>query len=458
MLLENYKSLVDKQRQFFRKEKTKDISFRIHALQELRKAIIDHEQALLDALRKDLNKSEFEAYTSEIGFVLAEIRFTINHLRSWVKPKKVKTPMTHIGSTSYIYSEPYGTVLLIAPWNYPFQLAIAPLIGAIAAGNCAVIKPSELTPNTSEILGKIITELFPKKYIAVIQGGVKTSEALLKEKFDYIFFTGSVQVGKIVMEAATKHLTPLTLELGGKSPCIVHEDANSKLAAKRIAWGKFTNAGQTCIAPDYLYVHKNIKDKFLKQFKETITDLYGKEPLDNPNFTHIVNERHFNRLSSFLDNGDLYIGGRTQKEGLAIEPTVLTNITWDDPVMQDEIFGPILPVLEYEELSDVVEEIHKHPKPLACYIFSENKSVQQNMLNSISFGGGCVNDTVYHFVSPYLPFGGVGTSGFGAYHGKGSFDTFSHKKSVLKQTTLFDIPFRYPNVKNGLKKIKMFLK
>ena len=456
--METYNSLITKQRSFFKTEKTKNISFRIEALQKLRTTIKKNEKTLMEALRMDLNKSEFDAYTSEIGFVLEELRFTIKHLRSWSAPKKVKTPVTHIGSNSYIYPEPYGVALIIAPWNYPFQLAVAPLIGAIAAGNCAMIKPSELTPKTSEVLETLIQEIFPEVYIAVVQGGIETSQALLNEQLDYIFFTGSVPVGKIIMEAAAKHLTPITLELGGKSPCIVHEDANLKLAAKRIAWGKFTNAGQTCIAPDYLYVHKRIKDQFLQQLKETTYELYGEEPLNNPNFTRIVSERHFNRLISFIENGQLFMGGRTDKDRLTIEPTVLTDITWDDSVMQDEIFGPILPVLEYDDLTEVIEGIHHHPKPLALYIFSENNSIQEEVLNKVSFGGGCVNDTVYHFASPYLPFGGVGTSGIGAYHGKGNFDTFSHQKSVLKQTTKFDIPFRYPNVKNGLKKIRLFMK
>jgi aldehyde dehydrogenase (NAD+) len=456
--MENYSSLVAKQKSYFRTEMTKDLTFRLDALQKLRAAIKNNENKLMEALRADLNKSAFDAYTSEIGFVLEELRFTIKHLRSWVKPKRVKTPLTHIGSTSYIYSEPYGVTLIIAPWNYPFQLAIAPLIGAIAAGNCAIIKPSELTPKTSELLGTMIKELFSEEFVAVVQGGVETSQTLLQEKFDYIFFTGSVPVGKVIMEAAAKNLIPVTLELGGKSPCIVHEDANIKLAAKRIAWGKFTNAGQTCIAPDYLYIHKNIKDQFLQQFKETTLELYGIQPLNNPNFTRIVSERHFERLTSFLANGKQYMGGQTNKDKLSIEPTVLTQITWEDPVMQDEIFGPILPVLEYSDLHEVIEGIHRHPKPLALYIFTESKNLQQEVLNSVSFGGGCVNDTVYHFASPYLPFGGVGNSGIGAYHGKGNFDTFSHNKSVLKQTTLFDIPFRYPNVKNGLQKIKLFMK
>ncbi|WP_075982720.1 aldehyde dehydrogenase [Bacillus massilinigeriensis] len=456
--MENYSNLITKQNNFFRTNKTKKLDFRREALEKLRAAIKQKEKDLLAALKADLNKSEFDAYTTEIGVVLEEIRFTLSHLSSWTKPEKVKTPITHIGSSGYIYSEPYGVSLIISPWNYPFQLAIAPLIGAIAAGNCAIIKPSELTPKTSEQLADLIQDIFPEEYISVILGGVETSQALLSEKVDYIFFTGSVPVGKVIMEAAAKNLTPVTLELGGKSPCIVHEDANVKLAAKRIAWGKFTNAGQTCIAPDYLYLHKNIKEEFLKQLKDAIQELYGAEPLKNENFTKIVSKRHFNRLASFISNGKLFWGGKREEDSLMIEPTVLTDITWDDPIMQDEIFGPILPVLEFDSLDDAFEGINHHPHPLSLYLFSENEEIQQKVLNSISFGGGCINDTVYHFASPYLPFGGVGPSGMGAYHGKGSFDTFSHKKSVLKQTTKFDIPFRYPNVKNGLKKIKMFLK
>ncbi|MBT2655762.1 aldehyde dehydrogenase [Bacillus sp. ISL-18] len=456
--METYSSLISKQKSFFKTEKTKSISYRLEALRKLRAAIKKNEKVLMEALRTDLNKSEFDAYTSEIGFILEELRFTMKHLRSWAAPKKVKTPVTHIGSTSYIYPEPFGVSLIIAPWNYPFQLAVAPLIGAIAAGNCAIIKPSELTPRTSEVLGTLILDLFPEEYVAVVQGGVETSQPLLNQQLDYIFFTGSVPVGKIIMEAAAKHLTPVTLELGGKSPCIVHEDANLKLAAKRIAWGKFTNAGQTCIAPDYLYVHRRVKEPFLQLFKESIVELYGKEPLNNPDFTRIVSERHFTRLTSFLDNGHLFMGGNVDKARLTIEPTVLTEISWEDSIMQDEIFGPILPILEYDDLKEVVEGIHRHPKPLALYIFTEDHYIQEEVLNKVSFGGGCVNDTVYHFVSPYLPFGGVGTSGIGAYHGKGNFNTFSHQKSVLKQTTKFDIPFRYPNVKNGLEKIKLFMK
>ncbi|WP_313432851.1 aldehyde dehydrogenase [Siminovitchia terrae] len=451
--MESYHSLITSQREFFRTNQTKDVAFRLNALKKLRSAVKLYEREFIMALKTDLNKSEFEAYSTEIGIILEELRFTISKLRSWVKPVKVKTPITHIGSASYVYSEPYGTTLIISPWNYPFQLAAAPLIGAISAGNCAIIKPSELTPRTSQVFAKMIRDIFPQNYVTVVQGGVETSQALLQEEFGKIFFTGSVLVGKTVMEAAAKHLTPVTLELGGKSPCIVHEDASLKLAARRIAWGKFTNAGQTCIAPDYLYVHKRIKDRFLALLREAIHEMYEVQSM-----TRIVSDKHFDRLTSFLKQGEILLGGKSNREMLSIEPTILTDITWDDRVMSDEIFGPILPVLEYTALDDVVEGIRKHPNPLALYLFTASTRIQNEVLNSISFGGGCINDTIYHFANPHLPFGGVGTSGIGAYHGKNSFDVFSHKKSVLKQTTLFDIPFRYPHVKNALKRIKMFLK
>ncbi|QOR67061.1 aldehyde dehydrogenase [Cytobacillus suaedae] len=454
----DYSEIYNKQRAFFRTNKTKEIDFRMKALEDLKAAVQKNEKQLIDSLKADLNKSEFDAYSTEIGFVLKEISFILSNLRPWAKPEKAKTPMTHIGSTSYIYSEPYGVALIIAPWNYPFQLSISPLIGAIAAGNCAILKPSEFTPKTSEVVAQLIKDTFPEEFVTVALGGIETSQALLKEKSDYIFFTGSVPVGKIIMEAASKNLTPITLELGGKSPCIIHKDANLKIAAKRVAWGKFTNAGQTCIAPDYLYLHKDSRDEFLTYFKDSIKELYGENSLNNENYTRIVSENHFKRLSSFLSNGETLLGGKVDTKKLLIEPTLLTNISWEDPVMQDEIFGPILPILEYSHLTEVIEGIHNHPKPLALYIFSESENVQQEVLSSVSFGGGCINDTIYHIANPYLPFGGVGPSGTGAYHGKGSFDTFSHKKSVLKQTTKFDIPLRYPNVKNGLKKIKLLLK
>ncbi|AIQ10893.1 aldehyde dehydrogenase [Paenibacillus durus] len=454
----SYGWLTDRQRSFFASGATKELSYRIDALRRLKAGIQERERQLINALKADLNKSEFEAYMAEIGIVLEEISFTLKHLRTWAKPRKVRTPITHFGARGYIYSEPYGLALILAPWNYPFQLAAAPLIGAIAAGNCAVLKPSELTPRTSETIAEIIRTSFQEDYISVIQGGIETSEALLREKFDYIFFTGSVPVGKIVMIAAAKHLTPVTLELGGKSPCIVHEDANLKLAARRIAWGKFMNAGQTCVAPDYIYVHQSIKERFLRELESAVKELYGERPLLNPDYTRIVGRKHFDRIEAFLDNGTRVFGGGTDQEKLTIEPTVLTDIGWEDPVMQEEIFGPLLPVLEYGDLPEAIREIGSQPKPLALYLFTESKSVQEDVRKKVSFGGGCINDTVYHITSPYLPFGGVGSSGMGAYHGQASFDTFSHSKSVLKQTTRFDLPFRYPNRRNGLKQIKRFLR
>ncbi|MBU8769053.1 aldehyde dehydrogenase [Cytobacillus oceanisediminis] len=456
--MENYADLIQKQRNFFTQGKTKDVTFRMEALGKLRSVIKQYEQELMDALKADLNKSEFDVYLTEIGILLEEIRFTLNHLKKWAKPRKVKSSFAQFGSKSCIYPEPYGVALIIAPWNYPFQLAIAPLIGAIAAGNCAILKPSELTPQTSALLSKMISNHFPQEFISVVEGDAETSTALLNEKVDYIFFTGSVPVGKIIMEAASRHLTPVTLELGGKSPCIVHEDANLKLAAKRIAWGKYINAGQTCVAPDYIYVHSRIKDEFLKELKQSIQELYGKNPIASGQFTRIVSEKHFSRLTKFLTDGTTVHGGRHDWSSLTIEPTVLGDITWADEVMQDEIFGPILPVLEYDDLSGMISEVTARPKPLALYIFTESEDVQNQILSSISFGGGCINDTVYHLSSPYLPFGGVGESGIGAYHGKGSFDVFSHEKSILKQTTRFDLPFRYPTTKDALKKVKLFIK
>lgn len=456
--MENYSPLISKQRAFFNKHETKPLPYRTEALSKLGEAIRKYEKEIIQALKLDLNKSEFEAYSTEIGIVLKEIRFALKHLRSWARPNKVKTPITHIGSKGTIYYEPYGIALIIAPWNFPFQLAIAPLIGAIAAGNCAIVKPSELTPRTSEVLAHIIKETYPEEYIAVVQGGVETSQALLNEKVDYIFFTGGIPVGKVIMEAAAKQLIPVTLELGGKSPCIVHKDAHLKLAARRIAWGKFMNAGQTCVAPDYIYVHHSIKAAFLAELESAAAQLYGAKPLENESYTRIVSDKHFNRLQALLHDGKVVLGGKSNRDRLIIEPTVITDVTPESAIMQDEIFGPILPVLEYSDIEKAIEEINSRPKPLALYIFSESKDIQQQVLTNASFGGGCVNDTVYHFTSPYLPFGGVGSSGIGNYHGQSSFKLFSHRKSVLKQTTLFDIPFRYPHIKNGLKKIKMFLK
>ncbi|GLI86000.1 aldehyde dehydrogenase [Rossellomorea marisflavi] len=433
--MENYQDLLTKQRTYFRTGETKSVAFRINTLNTLKSLVQKHEQDILDAVKQDLNKSELEAKRAEVGLVIGEIDFMVENLEEWAATKEVPTPASHEGAKSFIQPEPYGSALVIAPWNYPFQLAVTPLVGAIAGGNTAVLKPSELTPKTSALLSTLINDNFPEEYLHVVEGEVETSTALLKEDFDYIFFTGSTGVGKIVAEAAAKHLTPTTLELGGKSPTIVHEDANLDEAAQRIARGKFANAGQTCVAPDYLLVHSSVKDELMSKFKEVITASYGENIVENPNFGHVVSERHFDRLVGFLDNGSIVTGGKHDRDNLIIEPTILENISWDDSVMQDEIFGPILPVMTYDSLDEIIEPIVKRPKPLALYLFSDDEAVQDEILSTISFGGGSINDTINHMTSHYLPFGGVGDSGMGAYHGKASFDTFTHFKSVLKRST-----------------------
>ncbi|KGP93228.1 aldehyde dehydrogenase [Pontibacillus chungwhensis BH030062] len=450
--------LVQHQRTFYYTESTKPFSFRREQLNNLRNMIEEHEQSIIEALYKDLHKSEFESYTTEIGFLYSEITSALKNLKEWMKPQKVKTPLTHAGSKSYLYQEPYGVTLIIAPWNYPFQLALAPVIGALAAGNTVVLKPSELTPETSSLLKEMVNKWFDPAVFAVVEGDAEVSQELLEQRFDLIFFTGSVPVGKIVMEKASRHLTPVILELGGKSPTIVDEDANLDLAAKRIAWGKFTNAGQTCIAPDYLYVQRSVKPELLSKLKQAIKDLYGEDPLYNEEYSHIVNRRHFDRLSEYLNDGELIAGGERDEDITAIEPTILDHISWKDAVMQDEIFGPILPVLTFDDLGEVVAEVRDHEKPLALYYFSENEEKQEEILSKLSFGGGCINDTLFHVANPHLPFGGVGQSGVGSYHGKASFDAFTHSKGIVKQTTKFDLSIRYPGRKHGLKLIKKLLK
>lgn len=427
--------LVQQQRQFFNTGNTKDVTFRIQALNRLKKAIEKFHQPILDALKSDLNKSEPEAFGSEIRIVLGEIDFTLEHLEQWAAPREVPTASTLPDSKSFIHPEPYGVALIIAPWNYPFQLAFGPLIGAMAAGNSAVIKPSELTPAVSKVTAELIADTFPSEYIAVMEGEVETSTALLKEKFDYIFFTGSTGVGKVVMRAAAEHLTPVTLELGGKSPSIVHKDANLQIAAQRLARGKFLNAGQTCVAPDYLLVHEDVREEFISLLQAEINDKYTENATQNPNFPHIVNQRNFDRLAKFLEDGEFLIGGRSIREQLVIEPTLLGNVDWTSPVMQEEIFGPILPVIEYNDLNPILNEITNRPKPLALYLFTNDEEVQDQVFNTVSFGGGCVNETLSHMTSHYLPFGGVGDSGMGSYHGQQSFELFSHHKSILKRNS-----------------------
>ncbi|MDA1649963.1 aldehyde dehydrogenase [Bacillus cereus group sp. TH160LC] len=454
----NISSIVNKQKEYFHNGHTRSVEVRKNNLKKLYKGIQRFEQEIFQALKLDLNKSGHESFTTEVGYVLKEISFQLKHISSWSKPKRVRTALTHFGSKGKVVPEPYGVTLIIAPWNYPFQLAIAPLVGALAAGNTIVLKPSELTPNVSKVLTRMLEELFQEELVAVVEGGVEESTALLKEPFDYIFFTGSVGVGKVVMEAAAKQLTPLTLELGGKSPCIVHKDAKIDVTARRIVWGKFLNAGQTCVAPDYMYVHASVKEQLIEALRHEIAEQYGKEPLHNDNYVRIVSERHFERLCRFLQDGQVVIGGNYKKDTLHIEPTVVTNITWQDAVMEDEIFGPILPIIEYDNIEDVIDTIQQHPKPLALYVFSKDKGVQKNVTSNISYGGGCINDVVYHLATPYLPFGGVGSSGLGSYHGEESFRTFSHYKSILAQSTAFDMKIRYSSTKSALKFIRKLLK
>lgn len=456
--MKNMNEAVKKQRLFFEKGITKGIDYRIQNLKTLKRAIIAHESDIIDALKKDLNKAPFEAYATEIGLVLEELEYIVKHLRNWAKPRKVKTPLTHFLSVSRQYSEPYGIVLIMSPWNYPFQLTIAPLIGAMAAGNCMIVKPSEYSSHTAEIIERLLSENFDESYITVVRGGREANKTLLDEKFDYIFFTGSVSVGRVVMESASKHLTPVSLELGGKSPCIVDETANLDMAAKRIVWGKYLNAGQTCVAPDYLLVHKKVKNELITKMSKYIEEFYGADPYNNSDYPKIINDKHFNRLLGLIQNETIAVGGKYNDQTRRIAPTILDHVTWDRPIMQEEIFGPLLPVIEFESLDDVIVTVNHHPKPLALYFFTQDRKRERYVIDNTSFGGGCINDTVVHLATSYMPFGGVGESGMGGYHGKASFDTFSHRKSILKKSTLLDIPLRYPPYKDKLKLLKRMMR
>lgn len=443
--------LINEQKTFFYSGATKPYSFRKEQLQTLKAMLKRYEAEIYEVLRADLNKSKHETLTTELGILYTEIDFTLKHLKSWMKTQKVPTPFTHTGTTNEIMYEPYGTVLVIAPWNYPIQLAIAPIIGAIAAGNTVVLKPSEHAIHTSKLLYKMFQETFDSQFITVVEGGVDVNQQLLNERFDYIFFTGSTNVGKIVMEKASQYLTPVTLELGGKSPAIVDKDCNIKLTAKRLVWGKFTNAGQTCVAPDYVYAHVDIYPKLIKEMKNQIRKLYGKKPLENKDYVKIINHQHFKRLEKLLETGTIITGGEVNEQDLKIAPTLIEDITWYDPIMEDEIFGPLLPLMSFKQIDDVIKQIQNYEKPLALYYFGSSNKNQEIILNSLSFGGGCMNDTLYHLANPHLPFGGVGSSGMGAYHGHASFETFSHAKSILTQSTTFDIPIRYPGGKLAFK-------
>ncbi len=449
--------ILKQQRKYFAQGKTLPVATRKEYLRKLGQAITIHEKEILEALRKDLNKAPFEAYGTEIGMVREELKTVSKNLENWARPSRKRTSLMNFPSVSRIYSEPYGIVLIIAPWNYPFQLALSPLVGAIAAGNCAVVKPSNYSPNTSAVIELILSEVFPEEYVAVIQGGREANQSLLSQKFDYIFFTGSVEVGKTVMRAAAEHLTPVTLELGDKSPCIVDETANLELAARRIVWGKFINSGQTCVAPDYLLVQSSVKAELMNKMKKYIVKFYGTDATKNENFPKIINEKHFQRLLSLMKDEEIVIGGQSSKETNQIAPTILDHVSWNSAIMQEEIFGPILPVMEFNSLEELIPQINARPKPLALYYFTTSKANERKIIRHISYGGGCINDTVMHIASTHMPFGGVGESGMGRYHGKDSFDTFTHKKSVLKKSLLVDIPLRYPPYKNNLGLVKKIL-
>ncbi|WP_327018277.1 aldehyde dehydrogenase [Croceibacter atlanticus] len=454
----NITNVVDAQKQYFKTGATLPISFRLAALKKLRKEITAQENAICEALHLDFKKPYFEAVITETSIILKELDEFISNLKSWSKTEKVTSSLLNFPSSAYIYKEPYGNTLVISPWNYPFQLAIAPLIGAVAAGNTVILKPSELTPHTANILSSIIAKVFDKGHVTVVQGDKDVSQELLSKVWDYVFFTGSVRVGTIVAKACAEHLTPVTLELGGKNPCIVHESAKIATTARRLVWGKFINAGQTCIAPDYILVHASIKKVLVTALKKEIEAFYGSDPEQSPDFARISHKGNFERLSKMLKDSKLICGGTTNEEDLYISPTLLDEPALNSNAMETEIFGPILPIISYTTEEDIHKYVSHYHKPLSFYVFAEQKAFADKLLKKYSFGGGVKNDSIVHFVNKNLPFGGVGQSGMGAYHGKRSFETFSHKKSVVKRGTWIDIPLKYAPYKNKLKWIKSILK
>jgi acyl-CoA reductase-like NAD-dependent aldehyde dehydrogenase len=448
---------VNRQRNFFREGNTRSVSFRIRQLKGLKRAIQQNEKLILDSLWTDLRKPALEGYGAEIAFLVREINHAIRNLRSWAKPVKVRTDLIDFPATSRVYPDPLGVVLIIGPWNYPFQLLLAPLVGAMAAGNCAILKPSEIAPHASSVIAGIIRENFDPSFPAVVEGGPQETQTLISGGFDHIFFTGGTNIGKIVMKAASEHLTPVTLELGGKSPCIVDNDIQVDYTASRIVWGKFINAGQTCVAPDYVLVHRAMKEQLLEKMVTRLREFYGEDPSKSPDYGRIISDRHFDRLCQLLQEGEIVIGGSTNAKDRYIAPTVIDKVTLEHRVMQEEVFGPILPVMDYDALPEAISVVNRQPKPLALYFFSKNKKNQERVLRETSSGGVSINDTVSYEVSSFLPFGGVGPSGMGNYHGKASFDTFSHKKSVLNKSFLLDIRIRYPPYKRKLRYVRRLI-
>ena len=459
MTEQEIKSLVNRQRKYFQTGATLPVSTRVSALRRLYDAISKHEKEINEALRKDLGKSGFESYMCETGMVLEELSYMLNHTPRFAREKRVRTPLAQFHSRSCQKPSPYGVTLIMSPWNYPFMLTLSPLADALAAGNTAVVKPSAYSPHTSDVILRILSQCFEPKYVAVVTGGRAENTCLLREHFDYIFFTGSQTVGKEVMRNAAEHLTPVTLELGGKSPCIVDQTANIKLAARRIVFGKYLNCGQTCVAPDYIYCHRSVKDKLVSEVKKQIQKQYGKQPLSNPDYGKIINEKHFDRILGLIDKKKVVHGGSSVRMALRIEPTVLDNVTFSDAVMQEEIFGPVMPILVFDSLDEVIRNVNAMPHPLALYLFTSDNAAAKKVTSRCGFGGGCINDTIIHLATTEMGFAGFGESGMGAYHGKIGFDTFSHYKSIVDKKTWIDLPMRYqPYRKMHEKMVRFFLK
>lgn len=453
-------TILEKQRSYFASGATLSVRFRIEMLKKLRDAVKKYEKEIGEALTADLGKSAFEGFMCETGLVLTEISYMIKHTRKFAREHRVLTPLAQFASRSYKKPSPYGNVLIMSPWNYPFLLTIDPLADAIAAGNTAVVKPSAYSPATSRVIEKMLSECFPPEYVAVVTGGRKENASLLEKKFDFVFFTGSQTVGREVLRHTAETLTPAVLELGGKSPCIVDSTAKLKLAAKRIVFGKYLNCGQTCVAPDYILCERSVKDAFVEEVCRQIKAQYGDKPLENPDYGKIINQKHFERINGLIDSQKVVLGGQSDEKTLKIAPTVMDNVTWDDAVMQEEIFGPVMPILTFDHFDDIYPLLANKAKPLALYLFSETKKHIKEVTARCSYGGGCINDTIIHLATSEMGFGGVGESGMGAYHGKEGFDVFSHTKSIVDKKTWMDLPMRYQPYKKGIygKLLHMFLR
>jgi len=454
----DFKLLIAKQREFFNSGKTLDYKFRLATLKNLKEQIIKNESRIFDALNQDLGKPAFEAYASEIGVVLQEVNLALRNLRKWVRPKRVYTPLVHFISRSHYVYKPYGVVLIISPWNYPYQLLFDPLIGAVAAGNCVIAKPSQRATHASEVMIEIVNNNFNPEHIHLIPGGKEIHQILLKEKYDYIFFTGSSETGKQVMKAAADNITPVSLELGGKCPVIVTDDADIKISARRILWGKILNAGQSCVAPDYVLVHKKVKENLTAELKLCLEKFLGNDPSKSVDYCKIINISNLERLKNYLNDGKIIYGGKTIPENLYFSPTMIEGISMDHPVMKEEIFGPVLPIIEYNDLEEAIKFITSLPSPLALYIFTNSTEKRNKIIQRTRSGGVCINETTVHFINPHLPFGGVGHSGIGRYHGQYSFETFSYKRSIMYKSNLIDFPIRYPPYRNKINILRHFIK